>query len=139
VLETSDLMIDVGRSVLMEACRQVKACTTWGIGGHICERGRRSSATTCSLTTSARPWSRLSRRELPDPRGHRVDVDDRLGDDRTVSDGPVRLGVHIAIDDFGTGYSSISYLREFPADILKIDQSFVAHLDTSDGTSFLDA
>jgi EAL domain-containing protein (putative c-di-GMP-specific phosphodiesterase class I) len=49
------------------------------------------------------------------------------------------LGVHIANDDFGTGYSSISYLREFPADILKIDQSFVAHLDTSDGTSFLDA
>ncbi|MGA2236163.1 MAG: EAL domain-containing protein [Terriglobales bacterium] len=39
------------------------------------------------------------------------------------------LGVKLSIDDFGAGYSSLSYLRRFPVDTLKIDQSFVKTMD----------
>ncbi|MBM7128886.1 putative bifunctional diguanylate cyclase/phosphodiesterase [Dyella mobilis] len=38
-------------------------------------------------------------------------------------------GVAVALDDFGTGFSSLSYLRDLPIDMLKIDQAFIRNVD----------
>ena len=38
------------------------------------------------------------------------------------------MGVRISVDDFGTGYTSISYLKQFPVSVLKIDQQFIKGL-----------
>lgn len=50
---------------------------------------------------------------------------------QTLSD----AGVKVALDDFGTGFASLSHLKQFPVDIIKIDRSFIKHLqvDEQDG------
>ena len=46
-------------------------------------------------------------------------------------------GLRVAIDDFGTGYATLRYADEFAADILKIDTSFVARLETQENSTIV--
>jgi diguanylate cyclase (GGDEF)-like protein len=141
VLESSDLMIDVGRFVIFEACRQARV---WhdlghpvGISVNVAARQLRYD----QLIDHVR--EALEAASL-DPSYLTLEVTESM----LMTDSKMTaqrlsalsgLGVRIAIDDFGTGYASISYLREFPADILKIDRSFVAQLGTATGDNFLNA
>jgi diguanylate cyclase (GGDEF)-like protein/PAS domain S-box-containing protein len=45
-----------------------------------------------------------------------------------------RLGIRIAVDNFGTGYSALTFVRQFPAHLLKLDRSFVAEIERSEAS-----
>jgi diguanylate cyclase (GGDEF)-like protein/PAS domain S-box-containing protein len=134
--EETGLIVPIGAWVIGEACRQLQA---W--------RSVYALANELDLAIN------LSGRQLAHPDLVAL-VDDVLVDSgiephRLVleitesvllkeSDGGIgvlhrlsRLGVRIGIDDFGTGYSSLAYLQSFPADVVKIDRSFVQSLTTS--------
>ncbi len=132
VAEDTGLIVEIGRWVLGEACRQ----------GHIWEQER---------GTPVRVTVNLSGRQLQDA-GIVQDVQEALERSGFTPADLVleitesilmqhvdvslerltqlkELGVSLAIDDFGTGYSSLSYLQRYPIDILKIDKAFVDTID----------
>ena len=133
MLEDTGDIVDVGRWVLDEACRQL---ATWRSAGY---------DLTMSVNASMRQLDANS--FVDDVRGTLeanglapsslvIEITESvLMKDANATVARLHrlkdLGVLLAIDDFGTGYSSLAYLRQFPVDILKIDRSFVSEMSGS--------
>ena len=136
VAEECGLILPLGRWVLFEACRQAQL---WQISGH--------PPLTVAVNVSALEFQdpcflqgvhEALRDTGLDPRRLELELTESI----LISDVASaiaflkelkELRVRIAIDDFGTGYSSLNYLRHFPIDTLKIDQSFVRDITTLAG------
>jgi len=132
--EESGQIIPLGFWVIEEVCRQLKQWESAGVpvprvainlaaaefrqpGFHEAVRGVLESN---SVDPGLIEFELTERALMEDTAGTR----DRL---RALKN----IGVRLAIDDFGAGYSCLSYLRQFPLDVLKIDRSFVSDLETS--------
>ena len=128
ILEDSGMIVEVGRWVLEEACRQG---AQWHASGHkigvsvnvSCrqlETDELVNVVRMAVASSGFPASSLTLEITETAIMRNVGaVVSRLAALRG-------LGVRIAIDDFGTGYSSLAYLQQFPVDTLKIDRSFIS-------------
>jgi diguanylate cyclase (GGDEF)-like protein len=140
LLEEIGLITEIGRWVLMSACRQAAIWHQEGLPvgmavnvsarqldcDEICEDVR------TALADSGLPAGSLTL-EITETTLMRDTA-------RTVLrlEAIKELGVRVAIDDFGTGYSSLGHLRQFPVDALKIDRSFITGLArTREGESLV--
>jgi diguanylate cyclase (GGDEF)-like protein len=129
VAEASDLIIDLGRWVLREACGIL---ATWAqdpvLAGHKLSVNL-SGRHVLSLTVVDDVRSALDAAGA-DPCRLTIEVTETvvLTDVPLATDHLSRLralGVTISVDDFGTGYTSLAHLRQLPVDGIKIDRSLV--------------
>ena len=133
IAEESGLIVPIGRWVLREACRQAARWRAAGrpIGVAVNVSARQLDSD--ELIDDVREALQASELE-PDKLTIEVTETTIMRDAAATAErlkALKRLGVRIAIDDFGTGYSSLAYLRQFPADALKIDRSFIREIASS--------
>jgi diguanylate cyclase (GGDEF)-like protein/PAS domain S-box-containing protein len=127
-LESNGQIVPVGRWVLREACRQGAA---WNREGYTIKMSVNISAVQLQQDRIVQHVDDALAESGLDPAMLVLELTETtlMHDvEQTLSllNQLKGLGVNLAIDDFGTGYSSLAYLRQFPIDVLKIDQSFVS-------------
>jgi EAL domain-containing protein (putative c-di-GMP-specific phosphodiesterase class I) len=132
--ETSGLIVGLGEQVLDMACRQL---VTWQ-SGPLRQREFFKLAVNVSARQLAEPGlvahvdDRIRLLGIEPSWLHLEVTETALVTDVDASSARLAelktLGVALAIDDFGTGRASLSYLHQFPVDVVKIDRSFVASL-----------
>jgi diguanylate cyclase (GGDEF)-like protein len=132
--EASDLIVEIGRWTLEQACRQAQAWRSEGLG-HLSIAINLSARQFRHPQAVAMIQKAIERYELS-TRNIDIEVTESIvmcDSDQSIEtlDRLARLGLKIAVDDFGTGYSSISYLKRLPVNILKIDRSFIVDLGSS--------
>ena len=134
--EESGQIIELGRWVLLEACRRVRGWRDAVVAGD----GLRVAVNVSGRHLQHADLVADVRRALEDSGLEPENLVIELTESTIMHNTEVNLarfrelkalGVRLAIDDFGTGYSSLSYLHRFPIDILKIDRSFVSRLTES--------
>jgi diguanylate cyclase (GGDEF)-like protein len=130
VAEDSGLIGALGEWVLRKACAQGAAWrdASWDVGISVNIGLRQLNAPQFSAQVAAA----LAETGLA-PSALTIEVSERMlvEDAGLIGDRLAELrdlGVKLAIDDFGTGYASLAHLRQLPADIIKIDPSFVSGL-----------
>ena len=128
LLEESGEIVNVGRALLGDACRQT---AQWHARGHtdLCIAVNLSSVEFWHDTLLANVREALEASGLP-ARALQLELTEGIfmeNIDRAVERilALKALGITVAIDDFGTGYSSLAHLKRFPLDTLKIDRYFV--------------
>ena len=139
IAEESGLIVPIGRWVLREACRQAAA---WHAQGHRLGMAVNVSARQLDSDQLIEDVERALAESGIEPTLLTLEVTETtLMRDPQATAGRLRalkrLGIRIAIDDFGTGYSSLAYLRQFPADALKIDRSFIGDIASSEQSTAL--
>ncbi|MEW5424976.1 PAS domain S-box protein [Amorphus sp. 3PC139-8] len=135
IAEDTGLIFEIDRMVLFEACRQMRQWETQMLKPGIVSvnLSPRELIVDETETTirSALEYSGLAPERLE------IEVTETAlmhsGDrgDRLLRSLKETLGIQIAIDDFGKGASSLGRLHEMPVDKIKIDRSFVSHIDES--------
>ncbi len=130
LLEETGMIVDVGRWVLQDACREA---VRWREEGHPAPVAVNVSPLQLDSDEFVAHVKQALEHAGLDPAMLTLEITESAlmtNVEATVARlcAIKELGVKIAIDDFGTGYSSMAHLQNFPVDALKIDRSFVAKM-----------